>query len=287
MKIGDFGITKRILNEQTFLRTEIGTPDYLAPEVLGYVEEETSRYTNAVDLWSLGCICHRLLTLESPFPKMTALARYCLGMTELPIEALYKSTVTEEAITLVKDLMNAQPSERINAEAALHSLWLKDVGNLDSTFTVQSESRLPADTDNDLVAHDAELTQDSKLPETSVCMSKTSIETKPSVDTMVTTTDTRKPLIDTKLLTETEPVVDSMMTSIDTRKKKREALYIENPSTTRIGQSPTSIATLRPALEHQISNTESNQQEGSFRAILEFSSASRSLLTEQHRTLAI
>ena len=281
VKIGDFGITKRILNEQTFLRTEIGTPDYLAPEVLGYVEEETSRYTNAVDLWSLGCICHRLLTLESPFPKMTALARYCLGMTELPIEALYKSTVTEEAITLVKDLMNAQPSERINAEAALNSLWLKDVGNLDSTFTVQSETRLPANTDNDLVAHDAELTQDSKPPETSIYMSETSIETKPLIDTMVTTIDIRKPLIDTK------PLVDSMMTSIDTRKKKREALYIENPSTTRIGQSPPSNATLRPALEYQISNTESNQQEGSFREILIFTCASRSLLTEQHRTLAV
>lgn len=153
------------MNEQTFLRTQVGTPDYLAPEVLGYVEEETSRYTNAVDLWSLGCICHRLLTLESPFPKMTALARYCLGMTELPIEVLYKSTVSEEAITLVKGLMNIQPSERIDAEAALHSLWLKDVESLDSTFTVQSESHLPASVDKDLILQDAVLPKDNMLRE--------------------------------------------------------------------------------------------------------------------------
>ena len=177
MKIGDFGITKRILNEQTFLKTEIGTLDYLAPEVLGYVEEETSTYTNAVDLWSLGCICHRLLTMESPFPKMTALTRYCLGMTELPIVALYKSTVTEAAITLVKDLMNAQPSERINAEAALQSLWLKDVENLDSTFTLPWKSRLAAYTDDGLTVHDAELPQDSKLPETSIDTRKKKRET--------------------------------------------------------------------------------------------------------------
>ena len=172
MKIGDFGITKRILNEQTFLRTEIGTPDYLAPEVLGYVEEETSRYTNAVDLWSLGCICHRLLTLESPFPKMTALARYCLGMTELPIEALYKSTVTEEAITLVKNLMDAQPSERITAEAALRSLWLKEVESLECTFAVQSESRLPVNTDDVLAVHDIKTPQNRKLPVTSISTRK-------------------------------------------------------------------------------------------------------------------
>lgn len=155
------------MNEQTFLRTQVGTPDYLAPEVLGYVEEETSRYTNAVDLWSLGCICHRLLTLESPFPKMTALARYCLGMTELPIEVLYKSTVSEQAITLVKDLMNIQPSERIDAEAALHSPWLKDVESLDSTFSMQSESHQTASADNSLKVQDGGLPQDNRLRETS------------------------------------------------------------------------------------------------------------------------
>ena len=139
-------------------------------------------------------------------------------MTELPIVALYKSTVTEEAITLVKDLMNAQPSERINAEAALQSLWLKDVKDLDSTFTVRWRSRLPAYTDDGLAVRDAVLPQDSKLPEI----------------------------------------------SIDTRKKRREALYIETPSTTRHGQSPPSTVSFRPALEYQISDTESEQQEGSF-----------------------
>ena len=210
------------MNEQTFLRTQIGTPDYLAPEVLGYVEEETSRYTNAVDLWSLGCICHRLLTMESPFPRMTALTRYCLGMTELPIEVVYRSTVTEEAIIFVKDLMNAQPSERIDAEAALQSVWLKDVESLDSTFLTQSESRLPANTDDGLVVHDAELPQYSKLPET----------------------------------------------SIDTWKKRREAFYIETPSTDRDWHSTPSTVILRPNLEHHVSNKESKQQIGSLCRIL-------------------
>ncbi|KAL2036897.1 hypothetical protein N7G274_010321 [Stereocaulon virgatum] len=42
VKLGDIGITKRILDNQTFLKTEVGTRGYLAPKVLGYVEEETS-----------------------------------------------------------------------------------------------------------------------------------------------------------------------------------------------------------------------------------------------------
>ena len=89
--------------------------------------------------------------------------RYCSGMTELPIEVLYKSTVSEEAIALVKGLMNIQPSERINAKAALHSLWLKDVESLDSTFTVQSEFHLPASTDKDLMVQNAVHPEDNRL----------------------------------------------------------------------------------------------------------------------------
>lgn len=36
VKIGDFGITKRVPHDGTSLRTEIGTLGYVAPEVLGY-----------------------------------------------------------------------------------------------------------------------------------------------------------------------------------------------------------------------------------------------------------
>ena len=217
------------MNDQTFLKTQVGTPDYLAPEVLGYVEEESSRYTNAVDLWSLGCICHRLLTLESPFPKMIALARYCLGRTELPIEVLYKNTVSEEAITLVKGLLNIEPSERIDAEAALHSIWLKDaeaalhsiwlkdVESLDSAFTMQSESHLIARTNKDLIIQDTVLPKDNKLRE------------KPSA----------------------------------TMKNKREAWYREMPLTTGIGQSSQSTVILRSALDRQLMSSESQQEEGS------------------------
>ena len=56
VKIGDFGISKRIAIDQTILRTQAGTQQFQAPEILGYVEEaeERSEYTNAVDMWSLG-----------------------------------------------------------------------------------------------------------------------------------------------------------------------------------------------------------------------------------------
>ncbi|KAK3176204.1 hypothetical protein OEA41_007527 [Lepraria neglecta] len=131
VKIGDFGITKRITRDGTYLITEIGTREYLAPEVLGYIDEETSKYTNAVDIWSLGCVCHRLLTMRPPFSRQTALALYCTGSASLALGTAQNEAVSQEAVQFVKQLMAVQPSERLTAEIALQSVWLSKIENMD------------------------------------------------------------------------------------------------------------------------------------------------------------
>ena len=123
VKIGDFGITKRVPHDGTSLRTEIGTLGYVAPEVLGYHGEESSKYTNAVDLWALGCICHRLLTMQPPFENPATMIRYCSRVTILPIETLRKDN--DDAVAFVKRLLMVNPSERYTAERALQSTWLE------------------------------------------------------------------------------------------------------------------------------------------------------------------
>ena len=123
VKIGDFGITKRVPHDGTSLRTETGTSGYVAPEVLGYHDQESSKYTNAVDLWSLGCICHRLLTIQPPFENPATMIRYCSGVIKLPIETLRRDD--DEAVAFVKRLLMVSPSERYTAERALQSTWLK------------------------------------------------------------------------------------------------------------------------------------------------------------------
>ena len=125
MKIGDFGITKRIINDQTALRTEVGTRDYQAPEVFGVMDsEEELHYTSAVDLWALGCVIYRLLTLEKPFPKPSLLRLYCYNKKDFPVEPLYAKDVSKDAVEIIRQLMRAHPPERLNAETALRSDWL-------------------------------------------------------------------------------------------------------------------------------------------------------------------
>lgn len=49
--IADFGVSKIINDQKPFLKTTIGSPGYIAPEVLG-----KRLYGNEVDIWSIGVI---------------------------------------------------------------------------------------------------------------------------------------------------------------------------------------------------------------------------------------
>ena len=139
VKIGDFGITKRVPDDGTSLRTQIGSSGYMAPEVLGYHDEESSKYTNAVDLWSLGCICHRLLTMQPPFEKPAKMIQYCYGGTKLPIEALRRDN--DEDVAFVKMLLMVNPSERYTAERALQSTWFDSLRSQESLHGAQCQSQ--------------------------------------------------------------------------------------------------------------------------------------------------
>lgn len=61
VKLGDFGLA-RILSENSYARTHVGTPLYLAPEL---TRDET--YDTKADLWSLGCVLYEMCALRPPF----------------------------------------------------------------------------------------------------------------------------------------------------------------------------------------------------------------------------
>ncbi|KAG0643265.1 kinase-like domain-containing protein [Tuber brumale] len=69
VKLGDFGISKRILaQDATTFYPQVSTQVYGAREVLGlYSINETSEYTNSVDIWSLRCV-HMLVTQPKDRP---------------------------------------------------------------------------------------------------------------------------------------------------------------------------------------------------------------------------
>ncbi|KAL3158107.1 hypothetical protein ABBQ32_011709 [Trebouxia sp. C0010 RCD-2024] len=65
IKIADFGLSK-FFAPGTVLSTMCGSPQYVAPEILG-ISDGNQAYSPAVDMWSMGVILFILLSGYSPF----------------------------------------------------------------------------------------------------------------------------------------------------------------------------------------------------------------------------
>lgn len=59
----DFGLSKVAADDAGQCKTFLGTPEYMAPEIL-----KGESYDYGVDWWSLGAVCYDLLTGSPPFP---------------------------------------------------------------------------------------------------------------------------------------------------------------------------------------------------------------------------
>ncbi|EGR27184.1 protein kinase domain protein [Ichthyophthirius multifiliis] len=62
IKLADFGIAKILSCTRDKAKTFIGTPYYLAPELI-----QNKPYTTKVDIWSLGVLIYELCALKQPF----------------------------------------------------------------------------------------------------------------------------------------------------------------------------------------------------------------------------
>lgn len=161
MKIADFGTSKRVTN--TALRTICGTQGYVAPELLKILPRkfkggEIDAFTYALDMWSLGCLVHELLTSQTPFRElpedlddtseiesgfttigsevdMSRLCDYCHGRIDFPLEALHSALVAQPGINFVKSLLVANPDERATATHALRHPWLANTDYVSAWYT--------------------------------------------------------------------------------------------------------------------------------------------------------
>ena len=125
MKLADFGLSKRLTNT-TGYNTRAGTQSYMAPEILDFLNsyKPGSDYTDAVDIWSTGCIVYRLITGVVPFPRSTSLMKYCEDKSLFPYDALFDSGIKSEGSKFLRQLLVAKPSARPSATQALNHNWI-------------------------------------------------------------------------------------------------------------------------------------------------------------------
>jgi serine/threonine protein kinase len=118
IKIGDFGVSKRISNDGSTVATKTGSQDYMAPEIDGM-----ERYTTSVDLWSLGCVLFRMISGDRPFTP-GEMGRYVYGQGEFPRSKLEEVHLSETGIIFIESLLKPSPTERPTADFALQSGWI-------------------------------------------------------------------------------------------------------------------------------------------------------------------
>ncbi|XP_020293970.1 probable serine/threonine-protein kinase DDB_G0278901 isoform X2 [Pseudomyrmex gracilis] len=120
VKLCDFEISRVIL-EGTEVREILGTPDYVAPEILHY-----EPITLAADMWSLGVTTYVLLTGFSPFGGETdqeTFQNISLGEVDFP-EELFED-ISAQAKDFVAKLLVLDPSARMTAKQCLNHDWLR------------------------------------------------------------------------------------------------------------------------------------------------------------------
>mmetsp|Transcript_883 Transcript_883/g.2364 ORF Transcript_883/g.2364 Transcript_883/m.2364 type:complete len:228 (-) Transcript_883:364-1047(-) len=124
VKIADFGLSK-FFSPETVLSTMCGSPQYVAPEVLG-VGDGLKAYSPAVDMWSVGVILFILLSGYSPFDDDNdAVLFEKIKKGNYDADDPIWEEISDEAKDCVAQLLTVNSEERLTAEQALQHPWLQ------------------------------------------------------------------------------------------------------------------------------------------------------------------
>ncbi|XP_026885530.1 serine/threonine kinase 17a like [Electrophorus electricus] len=119
IRIVDFGLS-RCVDATSELREILGTPEYVAPEILNYEPIST-----ATDMWSIGVLTYVMLTGESPFLGEEKQETF-LNISQVNVD--YSQDVfhgvSALAVDFIQSLLQKNPRKRATAEECLDHPWL-------------------------------------------------------------------------------------------------------------------------------------------------------------------
>lgn len=143
MVIGDFGMAKEVLNKAI---TKVGSPLYLAPEIL---RSDSSGYTSAVDMWSIGVTFYQMLYGTTPWmsPEITnneKLHRAILQANGQQLKFPKSPEISELSKEFLRKALEYNPEQRLSwTNAFNHELFKKSQDQTEiTTFEDEIESRL-------------------------------------------------------------------------------------------------------------------------------------------------
>lgn len=109
VKLGDFGFSKGLEPGEYMAKTMLGSPIYMAPEVL-----KGQQYTIKADIWSLGVVLYEMIYGDCPF-KSNSIAMLINTISKNQIlYPNYINPISETTLSLLKKMLTKDYFRRIN-----------------------------------------------------------------------------------------------------------------------------------------------------------------------------
>mmetsp|Transcript_17526 Transcript_17526/g.22776 ORF Transcript_17526/g.22776 Transcript_17526/m.22776 type:complete len:520 (-) Transcript_17526:872-2431(-) len=161
LKIADFGLSATFREEplngslplRRTLQSVVGSPFYVAPEVLSYQGYDGTK----ADMWSVGVILYAMLAGNLPFGKDLAscvrFAKFKQWIETQPTLAgaptwLFPSKASEDAKTLLMALLNPNPAHRISVQEAMDHKWVDRQKPAEQAVSLSNQQPLSKETSN-------------------------------------------------------------------------------------------------------------------------------------------
>mmetsp|Transcript_28162 Transcript_28162/g.65145 ORF Transcript_28162/g.65145 Transcript_28162/m.65145 type:complete len:521 (+) Transcript_28162:165-1727(+) len=120
LKIIDFGLSRHD-SQTNIMKTKVGTPYYVAPEVL------KREYTKSCDIWSIGVITYILLCGYPPFygdSDTEIFESVRVGRYDFPSPEW--DDISQDAKDFIGCLLLKDPKSRLTAQQAMKHKWIKE-----------------------------------------------------------------------------------------------------------------------------------------------------------------
>ena len=119
VKLLDFGFATFFETDKTTVKYVIGTPEYMAPEVI----DKQLTHGPEADIWSLGVMTYLLLARQHPFKSRGFVDKKMIQHGEPDFSVLQK--FSKEAQSFVQLALTKDPKHRPSAAELLNDPWFQ------------------------------------------------------------------------------------------------------------------------------------------------------------------